>query len=219
MTYINLVRHAETNLNADPRTIWWRSNHIEITDIWHQQWQYLQKHIATSNSIADILCISPAIRTKQTAWYLIEWLWYTGEIHIDDRLQEIDQWDWTGKNRKSIYAQDIINAIKADPWGFCPPNWESIQMVWDRMNELINEITKKYPDWYAWIVSHWVAIAAAIMTRFGMTWATIKQFPHSNTWITSIHYDPNPKAIASWRLLSYNNDSHLPANLRTIQLV
>lgn len=219
MTHIYLVRHAQTDLNADPTTIWWRSNHVKITKIWHKQWRLLQNYIATSNNLVDVLYISPAIRTKQTSLYLATWLWYSKESIIDDRLQEIDQWDWTGKNRKTTYTQEIIDTIQKDPLWFTPPNGESINMVWDRMNELLDEIIQKYPDWYARIVSHGVAIAATIMKRFGITWSTVKSWPHSNTWITSIHYDPNPKSIASWRMLAYNNDSHLPPEYRTIQLV
>ena len=219
MTHIYLVRHAETNLNADPTTIWWRSNHIEISKIWHKQWKLLQNYIATSNNLVDVLYVSTAIRTKQTSYYVAKWLWYSKAPIIDDRLQEIDQWDWTGKNRKEIYTQKIIDIIQKDPLWFTPPNGESINMVWDRMNEVLDEIIQKYPDWYARIVSHGVAIAATIMKRFGITWSTVKSWPHSNTWITTIHYDPNPKSIVSWRILSYNNDSHLPPEYRTIQLV
>lgn len=218
MTHIYFIRHAQTDQNHNPILIWWRSNHIDISEYWHTQWEALAQRLHNEHRIADAIYSSPAIRTLQTAQYVVKGTWYTDTLLIDDRLQELDQWERTWQSRKEIYTTDVISWINENPWDTGAPGWETIRQVWDRMNQFLEEIVQTHPHGNIRVISHGVAIAAMMMTKFAMTWSQIKMFPVANTSLTHMYYDPHVQTIP-WKLLTYSDAAHLEWDIAAYQFI
>ena len=109
MLELYFIRHAECEANTHPEIIGGRSNSSPLTANGKEQARKLYQRLNNIN-FDEIFC-SPAVRAIETARIGIGSL---EKIIITDKLQELDQGEWTGKVRKDTYTPETLEIISKD---------------------------------------------------------------------------------------------------------
>ena len=109
-----LVRHGETNYNADGR-IQGRLESI-LTDKGHQQARDLGKWLAAAEQHVDRVFVSPRRRTRQTLAEIEEYASSLPPAEVHAGLREIELTMWEGQNRKDLRGAD--GRSDADRWAY-----------------------------------------------------------------------------------------------------
>lgn len=133
---IYLIRHVESALNLQEHIICGRSNDCPISEeIGAAQGQELGRALRDQDLFPDRVFTSPAVRAMTTAQLVLGELGVDVEPVVHDGLQEMDQGEWTGRNRREIYTDDVIAQINERPKDFKGPGAESMNDVELRMYE------------------------------------------------------------------------------------
>ncbi len=135
-----LIRHAESEANAQPHIIGGRSNHSPITEKGVEQAKRLGAHFLAKDIIPTHVFSSPAVRTLQTAQHTLDVMGVDIEPTVDDDLQEIDQGDWMGQNRHETYNEATLLEIKRLGKDFKAPGGESMNEGGDRLLGCVDRI-------------------------------------------------------------------------------
>lgn len=136
---IFLIRHAESELNKNHNIICGQSNNTPITNFGKKQAKALGKMFKKRKVYFNMVYSSSALRAVETAVICLETMKCTAPIIKSDQLLEIDQGDWTGKARKEVYTEEVLQAMKDDCFNFHAPNGESAKIVEDRMSDFIQK--------------------------------------------------------------------------------
>ncbi len=158
MTTLWLVRHGQTDWNVEGRYQGQTDVPLNATGL------------AQANALAaelagkpfDAVYSSDLQRARRTAEVIASPLHLA--VHTDARLREINQGQWEGQNYRHLVAvfQAEMQARRADPYGFRPPEGESVAEVAARVAQAIAEITAIHPGGQVIIVSHALALATLI---------------------------------------------------------
>lgn len=161
MQTVDLIRHAESRINvamADPNTVPFiggRQNHVDLSPVGENQAKSLGTYAIENSILPSQLFCSPAVRSQRTCQLSAEVMGLVIAPTIDDRLQELDQGEWTNQPR-TIYDDPVIKAkMKETGSDFAAPNGESINDVADRMESFFGSLNDVE---YAWVHTHGVAI-------------------------------------------------------------
>ena len=133
MVTVYLVRHAQSVMNTRRFLVGGRSNHTPLTQRGRQQATLCGQALRTQGIRPQVLYVSPAVRTQQTAQLLLTGLGVDVPMHTDDHLQELSQGSWTGRPRVLVYNPVTLAAIAAQGVHFAPPGGESMHQVGARM--------------------------------------------------------------------------------------
>lgn len=150
MTHLYLIRHGETLLNAEGIYYGWTDCGLTTQGI--AQAEGLAVHLAKLKF--DAVIASPLARTKETA--LIVSRLNEEDIHLDDRLKELNFGDWEGSNIKDIQAtypaawQAWVDDWRNSP----PPHGESFVSLYERVKDALNDILTVHNGKTILIVSH-----------------------------------------------------------------
>jgi len=195
-------RHPQSEANEHPEIISGRSNNSLLTELGKKQTKRLRKRMLEEKIKFERVYSSPAVRCIR----LGEIVFQKDKLLIDDRLQELNQGDWTGKLRGEMYTEENVRRMDANHWKFSPPNGESQAVTAKRMIEFINEIKTGRVA----ISGHGGAIKYTFAEIFDMNRDIAWRIPLENTSITQIRYNNG-----IWIPLRLNDFGHLPSNLRT----
>lgn len=207
MITLDLIRHAESEMNNKEHLISGRSNQTPLSPLGKEQAQRLGKRLSDEGVFFDEVHVSPAVRTVSTAKIVTEFVGFPWErVRIDDALLELHQGEWEGKLREATYTPETLAVINADCWNFTAPEGESQRTVEERMHRWITKeiLEKAKGDYRVAVFGHGVAIKCFLRgilnSSPSMTW----KIALGNTSITSFKYDCN-----GWHLLSVNDMAHL----------
>ena len=155
MTRLVLIRHGETDWNAEGR--YQGQSNIPLNANGKAQAQALAQRL--SGEKFDAIYTSDLARAAQTAEAVAA---ATGApIHREPRLREIDQGEWEGLLLADIEARyaEEFRRRRLDPLGTHPPGGETVGQVRERVLDVLHEIQRTYPNGSVALVSHGLAIA------------------------------------------------------------
>ncbi len=155
MTRLILIRHGETDWNAEGR-------YQGLADIpLNENGRRQAARIARALNGANLAAIyaSDLARTGETAEALAR---ATGlSVQLDPRLREIDQGRWEGKLFDEIRAQypEKFKRRRENPLAFKAPGGETVRHTRERVLAAVADIVGRHPAQNVAIVSHGLALA------------------------------------------------------------
>lgn len=164
MTQFYFVRHAETEMNVQPDIIGGRSNQTPLTPRGKRQAALFGEWLGAQEDIKpDIVYVSPAIRTRDTAHIILEHSQLEGiPYRIDERLQELSQGIKEGASRNATYTDTVRQLIAENPLGFKFEGGESIEEVMRRMYAALSSFHALHGGKTILVVSHGFAIRSLV---------------------------------------------------------
>lgn len=191
MLSIYLLRHAETDYNADNKFVGGRSNHLSLSAKGEKQAVEIGKVLGDSNIRFDKVFCSIANRTQKTLEIILSQAHITNEpIILSEEIQELSQGDWEGKPRSEIYTPERLLEINSNQWLFKAPNGESQKDVEERMLSFIsNNIINRYSEGKYLIVGHGVAFKCLLRGILNISTLTAYKLLIENTSLTKLRYD------------------------------
>ncbi len=155
-----LFRHAESEMNIHPELITGRMNEISLSDDGIDQALKLGRYLSDNNIIPNIVYVSPALRTIQTARIAVDNMGLANiDLVEDPRLQEMDQGKWSGRSRKEVYIESVLHDMEVRGKYFKAPFGESMHEVGERMYDFISSINDTNR---VFIFSHSMAIKCLV---------------------------------------------------------
>lgn len=141
MVELYIVRHGETDTNYTGK-INGSATNLDLNQTGQDQVNYLKEHLNINDF--DEIYASPLKRAYQTAEILNQG---TLEIKTDDRLREINYGSWDGLSAAKVMSQhpdgfDEHGYITEDYTKYAQ-NAESYTQVWQRLEEFLNDMSKK----------------------------------------------------------------------------
>ena len=138
-TELYLVRHGEAENTLRTNYVAGRSNHLPLTEKGIEQSLRLKSTLGKLGIHPSKVCSSPALRARETARYALDQAVFD-RLLFDDRLQELDAGEWTGKAASDIFTDEVQAAISRERNGFRPPSGESFDDVSRRMLQWANSV-------------------------------------------------------------------------------
>lgn len=155
MTRLILIRHGETDWNADGRYQGQADPPLNARG-WEQARQLAGE---LENEDLGVLYSSPLLRAAQTAEVIATRLGIP--LKLDGRLVEIHQGDWQTRLRSEIQElyPEVFHKWETAPWDVSPPGGERLVQVQTRVNQVIDEICQLHAGEPVGIVTHRIPIA------------------------------------------------------------
>ncbi|MGE7665111.1 histidine phosphatase family protein [Ureibacillus composti] len=169
---ILLIRHGETEWNAEGRLQGWLDSNLTPTGRRHAE----KLRDFLSQKTFDAVYSSPSQRALQTANIIVN---QKMNIIQDARLQEIRLGNWQGRLIKEILQNDSKRYLHytESPELYDPdPESERFEQVSKRMGEFLHNCTQKHDGERIVVVTHGVAIRALLVA--------IRQLPIQEIWNT-----------------------------------
>jgi broad specificity phosphatase PhoE len=155
MTCLFLIRHGETDWNAEGR--WQGQTDIPLNQNGRIQAQKIARELAGEG--IQVIYSSDLIRAVETAQALAA---STGvQLRLDPRLREIHQGEWQGmlvSEIQSRYTERFELRIQ-NPLAIAPPGGETVLQVQSRAFQALDEILQKHPQQTVAIVAHGFVLA------------------------------------------------------------
>ena len=185
MTVLVLVRHGETVWHAENRYA--GATDIDLTPRGHKQAAQLAEWSRTAGLAA--VWTSTLSRAHVTAQPCADAAGI--ELHVDDRLRELDFGDAEGLTRDEMREQfpTALDAFHADPVTDHLPGGEDPADAAARFTACLHEIAAGHPDGRVLVVAHTTAIRLALCELIGVPLRNYRRvFPFvRNCALTEIH--------------------------------
>ena len=172
---VALIRHAESVANTQLHVIGGRSNHSQLTAAGEQQAVELGEKLKAVGYSPDVIYSSPAVRTLETARIALAVTGYPKVVQVDDRLQELEQGEWTGRLRADTYTPRMSARIARSGVDFAAPGGESMRDVGQRMHNWLRSLASAGPT-EVLAFTHGVAIRCLA--------GLVEDWPHERIWKT-----------------------------------
>ncbi len=207
ITRLTLIRHAETNMNANyPHIIGGRSNDTPLTPKGRLQAEKLGMRFMIEQPDFTAVYTSPSVRTIDTMC-IAHRIWGKSVAPIKDkRLQEISQGDWEGGLRSQHHTPEMLDIIRASKGTHRAPNGENQPDVEKRMMEFAENCVEQYVGGHVAVYSHGIAIKCLARAVQKSDRAQTYYTAIENTSLTIIDYLHDEKI---WRWHSLNDHAHL----------
>lgn len=164
MIRLLLVRHGETDWNAQRR--YQGQTDVPLNETGQRQVAALAKHLA-GEEISAILA-SDLQRARQTALAIAA---HHGlPFREEPRMREIALGDWEGLAYAQVRERwaEKMNAWFADPLHVAPPGGETLAQVADRVQSVIEEVTRLGVDGTVILASHGGPLRVLLCLVLGM---------------------------------------------------
>ncbi|HEX6461718.1 MAG TPA: histidine phosphatase family protein [Candidatus Saccharimonadales bacterium] len=197
-TLVYLARHGEAETNVQPGMVAGLSLESPPTTKGLKQASTLGKHLKRINLLPQLVASSRAERAKQTARLALDTMGRKGQIaQEDDRLNEMSQGGWEGKERSSEYSTLARQGIEAEGIDFKITHPEgdggSRRDVAEGMLSWLEEARSEAQTIF--VVSHRVAITCLLAAIDGWpadawgydSFAKLTA-PHGNTTVTGLQF-------------------------------
>ncbi|MBA2878213.1 histidine phosphatase family protein [Anoxybacillus ayderensis] len=205
MLKLYVIRHAETEWNAQQRMQGWKDS--SLTETGRKHATLLQERLRTVPFTA--LYCSPSDRTKETAQIVL------GQrdvpMYFDERLREIHLGHWEGKTIAEIAQTDERNHyyFYHEPHAYNPIVGETFLDVQRRAVAAIQHIVDTHSEGHILVVTHGVVIRTLLVY-----W---KQQPLAQLWENSRVYGTSVTIVSfdgkQWTLECESNISHLEGEM------
>jgi broad specificity phosphatase PhoE len=178
MTHLILIRHGETDWNAEGR--YQGQADPPLNELGWQQSEQLAEKLADLK--LEVIYASPLKRAAQTARVIAERLGIP--LHEDPRLMEIHQGEWQSRLRSEIedLYPELFRRWEREPWEVTPPRGESLSIVQERVYNAVDEIVQRDPGERVGIVSHRIPIALIKVRYQGMDADIVRTLHLPNTY-------------------------------------
>lgn len=193
---IDLIRHAESAMNVDMADrsrvpfIGGRQNEVALTSHGEAQAAGLGRYAVHEGITPTGFHSSPAVRTVRTHEISSEVMGLYTPPTLDDRLQELDQGEWTNQPRSLYDEPDNVEVMGRQGSDFAPPGGESMNMVDWRVGASLDSIVAQYADSekpeHIWVHTHGVAIKTRIGNLLGWTHEQIYKMAIDNASLTRV---------------------------------
>ncbi len=186
MTRILLVRHGQIKANKTGH--WHGSTDSKLTWTGKRQARRTGRHLRANHNVAAVYS-SPMRRCRETA----EAFGLPVEPVVDDDLREMSIGEWeTMSFRELAREYNFMRRITEDP-GYRAPRGESLGNVANRVEATLNSIDDRHePDDTVVVVSHGVAMAAALSSILNGTTARWTDYRFRNCSLTELALSPEP---------------------------
>lgn len=142
-----LIRHAETVMNTNPHLVGGRSNDTPLTSKGIEQAKRLGTIMLSKGIMPQMVFVSPARRTIQTARYSLSEMGLSIEPIVHEDIQEQGQGSAEGKPRNEIYTEEVLQDILTHDKDFKLEGGESMNDVGERMLSWIKQtFSEEYGD-------------------------------------------------------------------------
>lgn len=163
---VYVIRHTKVNV---PSSVCYGQTDVELADTFLEEVE--QIHAKIENDF-DVIYSSPLSRCQKLANT------FSDEIIFDERLKEFNFGDWEMKSWNEIPLEDI-NPWYKDFVHSKTPNGESMQKMYTRLSEFMNELRNEKHE-KVLIVSHGGIIR--------LMWCYLLQTPIKNAFKIPVHY-------------------------------
>jgi len=173
MTTLHLIRHGETNWNAERRCQ--GQSESELSLVGKAQAEQCLSLIDQLNITR--LYVSSSLRTQQTADILNRNL--SLDIHLRDDLKEINLGSWETQLWADIHQQDPHDAemFHTRPEAFAKKGAETYAQLRERGVSALESIIKSEPGQQILAVSHGALIKTALSHYAGVELAQLRAIP------------------------------------------
>jgi probable phosphoglycerate mutase len=181
-----LIRHGEVDANVEFRFLGRRDDALNENGL--AQAERLASLAATLS--IDLVVSSPKDRARTTAQAIAGAA--CAELHIDDRLVELDFGDWEGLTRQQIIdgdpeRRDFIRRWDRDP-ALAAPGGESLTAVQERIVGFADETVNDHAGETLAVVSHMGPIKALLCAALDV----------SLTGARRLFLDPATVSVVDW---------------------
>ena len=160
-TTLWLIRHGETDWNRDG--LYQGQADVPLNETGLAQACATAEDLTRAERGFAAIYSSPLARARQTAEAAAQRL--AQPVREDQRLMEIHQGDWTGKNYRAVVAQ-FGDPLKADGMRDTihsrAPGGESVAEVAERMRRAADDIAARHPGQDVLIFTHGLALATLL---------------------------------------------------------
>lgn len=192
MIQLYMIKHPQSVLNTTHEIIGGRSNQVPLTDLGIRQAHLLGERFLAEEVFFDEVYSSPAERTLSGAKISLPYIGFPFEkVVVCDELQEIDQGDWTGKNRFEIYTPEVISEMERNHWTFKAPNGESQEEVAERIESFMERHVygRAEEDLKIGLYGHGMAIRAHLAEKRYLDKQSAWKIGLENTAISILNYE------------------------------
>ena len=202
MPLIVFVRHGEADNNVKRLLV---GRHIEshLTECGIQQAKDTGQHLKKLR--IDSVCVSPVTRAIETAKIIcqINQLGY----QVDERLYEIELGDLVGMNYDEVIEKHGNLFLKfysgddpiLDSYGI-----ESFSAVKKRIQHLLDESMKNYPDKNLLFVTHLDPIKAAVSIMLGLPPESLYGWHIRNASMTILKHENNTLSLSGVNVMGFH---------------
>ncbi len=164
MTRITLIRHGQTDWNVQGRWQGQTPDAPPLNATGVAQAHALAEALAERAEQASFRAIysSDLLRARQTAEIVA--LHLRLPVHFDVRLREVNLGVWEGMLGEDValhYVAELAER-KRNPVCSRPPQGETVYELAARVGQALDDIARLHPDGDVIVVSHGLAIAAAL---------------------------------------------------------
>jgi broad specificity phosphatase PhoE len=207
---VDLIRHAESGMNVDMANaevpyIGGRQNEIDLSGLGEFQAEDLGRFADAEGIVPTDFISSPALRTRRTHELSSTAMGLTVEPLLDDRLQELDQGEWTNQPRSLYDEPDNKAEMERLGGDFAPPGGESMNTVYGRtaasLGSLVTRFANEGPR-HIWVHTHGVVIKTYIGHLLGWSHEQTYKTAIDNASLTRIVHDGD-----TWRVIFVNQSS------------
>lgn len=197
MTTLFLIRHAQSDANAEGRVQGWLDS--PLSEAGRQQAQALGERFR-STALSAVYA-SPLARAADTAQAIAAI--HNLAVILDDRLKEYHMGRWTGLNRAEIEALSPGIDLEADH-ELAVPDGETAQNMRDRVEPFLREVVSRHAGQSIAIITHGGTLGMLVATMLGMPVMRRHPFSFGNTSVTEVTHQRG-----HWRLRRLNDQCHL----------
>lgn len=212
MTRLVLVRHGETDWNAEGR--WQGQTGVGLNALGRRQARATAQHLAAAHPDAALIARSDSQRVAETAAPLQMLL--DVPVLIDARLRELDVGRWSGRTRAEVEVADAAGWAayrRGDPVAI--GGGETTAALQERMLTALGEIARAARGGTAIVVTHGWALRVAVMGLLARSPETATAVGRaSNCSITEVVIDERGAALRSFAARGHLDDDALVATHR-----
>lgn len=206
------IRHAESERNLEDHLVGGKNIPVPLSARGKQQAIALGERLHDENILIDYTYTSPTQRAYDTAAIALPYVGYPlDRIVKAEELNEIDQGDWEGAERKLVYNNENMVYIQRKGPTFTPPNGESQQQVerragcWLEDNFLYNnDFLNNHNKATVAVFSHAITLKAIFHYIMGFDRRFIYTMYCDNASISEFVFGRN-----GWHPKRINDTSHL----------
>jgi broad specificity phosphatase PhoE len=204
-----LIRHGETEYNANKIMIGGQSNFLHLSERGKNQARILGERLVKEGVRFDEVYSSTAERAQHTAKIVCNTIGFPIErIVTTSELLELSQGDWEGKKRCEIYTPEVLAEMKAIHWKFKAPNGESQSDVEDRVYSWVENTLLQKEDLTVGVFGHGVATKCFLRKIMNSNPELTYRICINNCSISRLKYSHSGQH-QGWSLLKVNDDAHL----------
>lgn len=194
--------------NAQIPFIGGRQNEVDLSGLGETQALDLGHYALLHDIRPTDFYRSPAVRTRRTHELSSSVMGLVIEAQVDDRLQELDQGEWTNQPRTLYDDPDIKREMARLGSDFAPPGGESMNTVYERTAAFMGSLTSPTPtesSRHIWVHTHGVVIKTYVGKLLGWTHEQTYKTPIDNVSLTRLAYD------GYWRVEFVNHPTSEPS--------